>query len=40
MRRALWRLKYAWDVVTKLYELRERGFAAHFDIFLLLPDNE
>ena len=32
MKRAYWRLKYARDVVTKLYELRERGFAAHAGI--------
>lgn len=40
MKRAYWRLKYARDVVTKLYELRERGFAAHAAIKALAYQEE
>jgi hypothetical protein len=40
MKRADLHLKYAWDVVVKLYKRRERGFAAHAAIKALACQEE
>lgn len=40
MRRAYWRLRYDPEVVAKLYQMRERGFAVHAAIRELMYQRE